>query len=304
MNLQQLEYFKAVADLGHMTQAANQLHISQPALSMAISSLEVELGIPLFSKIGRRITLTEYGKIFLSHISGAIQKIEIAKQEIRQMELSENKTLHISSTYSLGISLIPQLIRDFKKKFPDVIIHLKQAPNMELIQDVTAGNTDFVFGRIIPDDNLNDRLQFTSLYTENLVILMSSEHRLANCSHVFLDTLKEEDFVFFHESTGFHQLVLGFFQDADFQPNIRYEVYDNSACASLVSANLGIALIAPTSIYNPSKLYQASAMTEKGTCDTTVYLTWNKMHDSPSFTLHREFLNFTWTYFKKSDSAS
>lgn len=85
MNLQHLIYFKTVAESGQVTIASKKLHTSQPAVSMSISALEAELDISLFEKKGRLLKLTPYGKVFLEHITKALNEIETGRQKMVQM---------------------------------------------------------------------------------------------------------------------------------------------------------------------------------------------------------------------------
>src|SRR3989339_168194 len=100
MNMQQLHYFKKIAEVEHYTKAANALSITQPCLSYAISELEKELGAPLFYKTGRNIKLTRYGDMFLIHVKNALRELDAGKTEIQEL-VSPNKgnviISHISS---------------------------------------------------------------------------------------------------------------------------------------------------------------------------------------------------------------
>lgn len=83
MNLQQLIYFRKIAELQHYTKAAEELHITQPCLSHAISELESELGVPLFYKSGRNIRLTQYGECYLSHVQAALDALDSGRHRDR-----------------------------------------------------------------------------------------------------------------------------------------------------------------------------------------------------------------------------
>lgn len=152
MNLQHLQYFRTVAETGQVTKAAKKLHISQPALSMALSTLESELEIPLFEKNGRLLHLTRGGKMFLEHVSKALDELDAGRHELARLSKSHERIIRIASTYSLSISLIPSLVKNFTVQYPDTIFHLKQGPNLEILENLANDDTDFVFGRIIPNE--------------------------------------------------------------------------------------------------------------------------------------------------------
>ncbi|MDR1621267.1 MAG: LysR family transcriptional regulator [Synergistaceae bacterium] len=278
MNLQQLQYFKTIAEVGHVTKAAESLHISQPAMSMAIANLETELGVSLFKRKGRLIQLNSYGEILLEHVSVAIQEIETAKNRIGTLALSQKQILRVSSTYSLSSSLLPSVIQSFAEENPDAVIQIKQGPNIDLLQDLVDGQTDFVFGRILPAPGSSKSLRCMPLYSEELVILINKSHSLAERDELDLRDLKDEDFIFFHKSTGFHLLVANLFQKAGYKPKVRYTVCDNFSCEVMVSANLGVALIAPIPDYDRERVCQIKIKSLKENQIDT-FLIWNSQNE-------------------------
>lgn len=289
MNLQQLNYFKTVAECGQVTKASKILHTSQPAVSMSITALEAELEISLFEKKGRLLALTPYGEIFLEHITKALNEIETGRQKIAQIALTNQQTIRIASTYSLSLSLIPTLVKNFTLLYPNTIFHLKQGPNLELLEDLTGGKTDFVFGRVIPGESNYEDIEHLFLYSENLVVLINKGHPLAARKELTMDEIKDENFIFFHESTGYNMIVTKLFESLNIQPQIHYEVYDNSTCAALVSANQGIALVVPSDSYDSHSLRQVKIKVRNHFNETKVCLFYCRQDITP---LHQEFLEY------------
>ena len=95
MEIQQLEYFKIVAEMQHMTHAAEKLNISQPALSKSISNIEQEIGVPLFDRQGRSIVLNRYGKLFLESVNMILEEYNKAKQEIMDLVRQDMEKYHL-----------------------------------------------------------------------------------------------------------------------------------------------------------------------------------------------------------------
>ena len=94
MNMQQLHYFKKIAEMEHYTKAANALSITQPCLSYAISELEKELGAPLFYKTGRNIKLTRYGDMFLIHVKNALGALDMGKSRNSRIGQPQQRQYH------------------------------------------------------------------------------------------------------------------------------------------------------------------------------------------------------------------
>jgi LysR family transcriptional activator of glutamate synthase operon len=259
-------------------------------MSMAISNLETELEVPLFKRKGRLLQLTPYGEILLGHISVAMQEIEAAKDQISSLALSQKQIVRISSTYSLSSSLLPSVIQTFAEDNPKVVIQIKQGPNIDLLQDLMEGETDFVFGRILPASNLSENLRYMPLYSEKLVILINKSHPLAGRGELDLRDLENEDFIFFHNATGFNLLVASLFQKAGYKPKIRYTVCDNFSCEVMVSANLGVALIAPIPDYDRERVCQIKIKPlQENAMD--IFLIWNSQTERNSTGVCENFLS-------------
>lgn len=112
MELQQLKYFQVVARLEHMTKAAEELHITQPSLSITIARLEEALGAPLFDRFGRNIKLNEFGQLFLKRVERIFRELEEGKREVRDLAGLELGTVNLASTNLVlgeGIKSLPVL---------------------------------------------------------------------------------------------------------------------------------------------------------------------------------------------------
>ena len=115
MNLQQLKYFTVLAEVGHFGRAAEQLHITQPALSNSIKGLERELGSDLFERTGRKAVLTPYGMRFIPHIIKALGEIEQASSLSPTPKL-DNPSIHIATVASVQQTFLPALLIDYAEE--------------------------------------------------------------------------------------------------------------------------------------------------------------------------------------------
>lgn len=118
----QLEYFRKVAETESFTKAAEQLFISQPALSRSIKFLENELGVPLFERKGRILKLNHYGEIFLEKVEESISALEEGKTLLKELVDPFTGTIRISFIHTLGNNLVPELISKFQKKYINMLI--------------------------------------------------------------------------------------------------------------------------------------------------------------------------------------
>ena len=118
MNLNQLQYFKILAQEEHYTRAAQMLSITQPSLSHAIAQLEEELGTRLFEKKGRNIVLTRYGKLFLSYVEESLKVLEEGVQRTRELNGSKEGIIHLAYIYTMGSNFTPKMVRELSGYLP------------------------------------------------------------------------------------------------------------------------------------------------------------------------------------------
>lgn len=252
MNLQQLYYFIDVVKLKHITRAAELNHISQSTLSTAIKNLETELGVALIEKSGRGIEITEHGKIFYKYVEDSLRSLNNGVKQIEELKREQGLVVKLATTFSLGSSTLPNLISVFSKEFPQVHIRIIQGTNKYINKKLLLGEVDFVLGRLAPMP-VDDNIEYKSIFTENINLLIPSGHRLSNRSEVCITELKDEPIILFDESTGFKQEVIEACSRFGFYPNVVYEAVDNGTVAALVEEGLGIAFIAKMGGINNDK---------------------------------------------------
>lgn len=243
MNLQHLTYFMAIAQEEHFTRAAQRLHVSQPALSRAISSMEEELGAPLFEKCGRNVQLTEYGKVFLRYVEQGTKQIELGVEEVRNMSHSIGGVLHICSVYGYSICHLPELISRFGMIYPNVTFVLKQVPTRLAISETRAGNSDITFLCDTPLLHSYTDMEHQFVHRENLVLAVPEGHFLADRDSVTIQELANETFVSHDETAGTYHQTCKIFEEAglDFRPTQRAS--DDATLLGLVRNDRGLAII-------------------------------------------------------------
>lgn len=142
MELRQLRYFLAVAEHNNFTRAADAVHVSQPSLSVQIQTLEDELGAPLFNRLGRHIELTEAGRILLLHAKRVVQDLEHAKEAIREVAGGERGRLAIGTASTVNLYLVPPVVSQFRRHFPNVQLHIQSKPSIDIEQDLLDNQLD------------------------------------------------------------------------------------------------------------------------------------------------------------------
>ena len=191
MNLSQLNYFKKLAEVLHYTRAAQELFITQPTLSGAISSLEKELGAPLFERNGRSVLLTPYGEVFYEHVCLALRAIDDGVAAVSARSSASFGTVNLGTTFTTQDHYLPSLIRDFEEAFDKrVIVKVSQGFTNYLTEQLHRGTLDVAFcGK---RDNEPDIAYFPVKHCE-LALYVRDDHPLASADTITFAELNEVD---------------------------------------------------------------------------------------------------------------
>ncbi len=241
MELRQLQYFVKVAKKQHVTQAAAELHVAQSAVSRQIHQLEEELGMQLFVQKGRNLQLTPVGKLFLIRIDEMLNGLDKTVMEMREFLDPEKGEIRIGFPHTLGISLIPTVVADFRKGHPDVKFRLKQGTFTSLIHDVTRGEVDLAF--ISPFPEKHDQVAGELLLTEELYAVLPSTHSLAEQESIRLEQLKDDPFVMFSDNYSLRTIVYEACKEAGFTPQIGFEGEETDTIRGLIAAGMGVGIL-------------------------------------------------------------
>ena len=184
MNLNQLQYFKILAQEEHYTRAAQMLSITQPSLSHAIAQLEEELGTRLFEKKGRNIVLTRYGKLFLPYVEESLKVLEEGVQRTRELNGSKEGIIHLAYIYTMGSNFTPKMVRNFLDAYPDYHIdfHFTVGTTGDILAGLKEDKYDIVFSSYQEGDRILFRLyneEFSCIYEQDYACSrIAREHML------------------------------------------------------------------------------------------------------------------------------
>lgn len=237
MELQQLRYFQTVARLEHMTQAAEELNITQPALSRTISRLEEDIGVPLFERKGRHIRLNRYGEIFLAHLERSFLELDQAKKKINDMARIENLSVSIATT---NVSLFPSLVSAFLRQYPDIRIRQYLRSDINMYQLLEKGEVDMC---ISSEPIEGPDVQWDPLFSEELLLLVPREERFVHRQEIRLMEVAGERFISSNTSYDSSNWLEKLCRQTGFAPKISFEGNDSVVIGEMVSLGLGISFI-------------------------------------------------------------
>ncbi|NTW72879.1 MAG: LysR family transcriptional regulator [Eubacteriaceae bacterium] len=240
MNLYHLRYFVTLAHLEHYTKAAEELMITQPSLSHAISLLEKEIGVSLFEKEGRNIVLTKFGKIFLDDVEKSLEILDASVKTLKMVSTGEGR-IDLAFLRTLGTDFVPEMIRDFleanSKKSID--FHFHTGVTSDIIQGLKEKKYDIAFCSKIEKEQ---GIEFTPIARQELVMMVPLDHPLAKKDSIDLIETIPYPQIMFTKKSGLRPIIDDLFKQIGAQPNIAYEVEEDQVIAGLVSKNFGIAV--------------------------------------------------------------
>ncbi|UNC50182.1 LysR substrate-binding domain-containing protein [Enterobacter huaxiensis] len=245
MQFRLMRNFTVVAEELHMHRAAERLNMAQPALSQQIKTLEERLGVTLFSRANRRLTLTPAGVAFLNKARIAISMTEQAILDARQTARGEQGVLNLGCVSSAMFdSKLPATLRELHARWPAITISLMTGNVQSLYAAVQSNQLDVAIIRaplpLLPDD-----LQSRPFTTEKTVLALSRQHPLAGSAALTLSSVKDERWISLRdpEGMGLEQYFYDACSSARFQPHVVQNATDVPTVISLVAAGFGLALL-------------------------------------------------------------
>ncbi|MFE3292971.1 LysR family transcriptional regulator [Rhodococcus sp. NPDC059234] len=235
-----LRWFVVLAAEGQVTAAADELRLSQPTLSRRLAALERRLGVELFDRHGRRLTLNRYGRLLHEHAGRALDELVTAEDRITELSSPSTGTVRLDFLHSFGPWLVPDLIRAFRADAPGVRFTLHQDAAGRLADRVLDGHSDLA---VISPRPREPDLDWMLLDRQPLALAVPADHALADRTEIGLDEAANERFVAMHPDFGMRSLLDEAAEHAGFTPEIVFESSELATVTGLVSAGLGVALV-------------------------------------------------------------
>lgn len=242
MELYQLRYFQAVAELGTLRDAAEKLVVSQSAVSRAIAILETEIGVELFTRRGRANELNRFGQAFLRESLKTQRSLDAAVASVRQLAGVDAGTINLGFLSSLGITTVPRFIRRHRDRHPDARFELRQGTGPALVADLVNGVIDVCLSCPLTFDD-SPAVEWRKLYTQKLYAVVDQDHPLANRKLIAFDELASEPFVVLDPDHALRRIVDDACRRHGIIPTIALEGSDITTLRGLIGAGLGIGVL-------------------------------------------------------------
>ncbi|MCP4535845.1 MAG: LysR family transcriptional regulator [Chloroflexi bacterium] len=240
MELHQLEGFLTVARTGSFTRAAEELFLTQPALSLKIKALEKSLGERLFERQGRKLLLTPAGRILLARAEQILGLVEQTNEEVQALKGLTGGRLVIGTNDSNCLYVLPDLIRTFRERFPNVELYLTNSHSTQVASWVIEGHVDFGLVTLpIVDPHIESR----PLFWRQDVLICSPDHPLCAQSSISLEDLVTLPLLLLDRGSNSRVQLDRLFEKAGVTPSIVMELGSIEVIKQYVQIGLGVSVI-------------------------------------------------------------
>jgi len=240
INLRQLRAFVSIGHLGSFTRAANALHATQPTLSAQISQLEESLGVRLFDRSTRSVTMTQVGRDLLPVVDKVLS--DLAAVAVRARDVAQKNTgrVVVAALPSISSTLLPRAIAGFRKTYPGISIGLKDALAERIVDMIRSDEADFG----ISSSAMNDpQIEFTPLATDRMVLVLPRGHKLAKAAKISLEDLLDVPLIFMNRDSSVRRVLDDAYASAGRPATPSYEAAFMSTAIGMVRAGLGVTLL-------------------------------------------------------------
>ena len=261
MDVRGLEVFLSVAKHLNFTRAGEEVHLSQPSVSVRIRQLERDLGSKLFEQLGKRIALTEAGQLLLPYALRVMAAMDDALHAIDELKGLERGSLRIGASTTPGMYLIPRTIAQFKQQYPKIDVHLAVKDTRPIEEGVIRNKFDFGF---VGGHLAGDEVDVLPWIIDHLVLVVPSNHVLARKTLVKVADLRKERFILREPGSATRAAVVNHLQKSDLKVETVMEMENPESVKKAVQSGLGIAFISKFAVETELKAKTLLAVRVKG----------------------------------------
>ena len=240
IEINELQAFISVAEKLNFKAAAEDLYISQPALSRRIDKLEQTLGARLLDRTTRRVELTIIGKQFLTHAQTAVDELEDAVSGISDFSNVRSGLVTIASIPSITNFLLPKVLKIYASTYPKMRVKVIDESANDVLNSVISGGADFGLNFMGAQE---PGIEFEAIYKEEFVLATPANHPLSSKKSVTWDDISQENLITVSKQSGNRMLIDNALSSLKKHPNILYEANHVMGVLALVDEGLGVAVV-------------------------------------------------------------
>ncbi|MET0624829.1 MAG: LysR family transcriptional regulator [Pyrinomonadaceae bacterium] len=241
MEIRQLKAFLAIAEARTFTAAAQRIHYTQAALSMQIKQLEKEVGVPLFTRMPRRVVLTEAGEHLHERAQRILREHDAALAELAELAGAKHGRLRVGSASGMvSADALPLILKKLRKSHPNAEVSVSSGTSEEQVKKILAGDIDAAFISLpVQAKNVETEL----LSRDQLVAIASPRHAMAGQKVVSAFALAGEKLILGERGGNTRRLIDEFFAEAGLKPTVAMELSRQAAIRNMVAADMGVGIV-------------------------------------------------------------
>lgn len=284
--LRPLEILLAVYDCGSITAASQQLHLTQPTVSMQLKKLADTIGMPLYDQIGRKLVFTDAGRTLVATAREVLDSFERLDMTLADLRGSKSGTLRIA-VVTTSKYFIPHLLGPFCKRYPTVNIRFKVGNRQQIIERLEQGVDDFYVFSHPPEDIDIEKIEFLP---NPLVAIASARHPLGKQKKIPLQDVVSEGLLMREEGSGTRFAIEEFLRQRGLDHRGKLTIESNEAIKHAVMAGLGLAILSAHTLAFGGKQGLTVLDVQQLPIDTHWYFVW--LHHKRLSPIARTFLHY------------
>ena len=234
-----LESFLTVARTGNLTEAARELHVTQPGLTARLQRLEAELGAELLVRLPRGVRLTEAGRALLPYAERALESLDQGTAAVRDLVRGTGGRIEIGAAPAVSTYVLPRALQRFAREHPAVALGVRTGHSEELLSLVLAEQVQIAIVRTLR----HPEIESTPLYEDEVVLATHPAHAFAGDHAVRVEQLGDQPLILFDPSSSYHELTSAMYRAAGVAPRGVMVLDSIDAAKRMVQLGLGIALL-------------------------------------------------------------
>ena len=240
MNLKQLEAFYLVVKRGSYTKAAEELNVTQPAVTMQVKSLEKSLNLKLIQQLGKRVQLSEAGELLYQYAGKIFGLVDEANEKMRDFKKLMRGTLKIGTTKNYARYIMPSLLSEFQRRFPRTKVILDEGNSENMARSVLEMENELA---LISQLNLDRKIKTHFFSTVEFVLVASPEHRFSQRKSISLRELNGEPVILREKGSGSRAAILRKFQEYGIWPSVIIEASSLDFIVGYVKQNKAVSFM-------------------------------------------------------------
>jgi DNA-binding transcriptional LysR family regulator len=238
----QLLAFVTLAHTGSFTETARQLHLSQPAISHSIKSLEHEIRCRLLDRVGKSVRLTQAGEQFLENAKKILAEMALARERLTELGKWGHGRLRLGTSSTACQYILPAVLRKFKESFPQCVIHIEPVDTPDAVELLLQNRIDLALAL---EPQGQTQLEFRPLFTDELQFLTSPLHPWAKAGRVESEEIKRQNFILYTRTSYLSEMIEQYFRREGIVLSTSIELGNMEAIKEFVKLGLGVSILAP-----------------------------------------------------------